>query len=353
MNHSRSDAAARRTHPWTPALLALAFVLFLAYLLRYVLLPFILAGALAFLSAPAVRFLHQRWRFPRWLAALLPFLLVLVVLAVIGLGIKAYVLPEATELLANQKAIIDRFTEKLLDGRTINIGGHRYGPRDISDLVLSSATSVFDPHQAMQALMLATGVVMGGVLTIVLLFYFLIDAPRVARGLIWVVPPRIRPQAAAVGRRAGPMLFAYVRGVIVVVAYAMLITFLVMRYVLHFQHAIVLAIAVGLLEIIPVIGPIIAIGLIGMVAIEQITFWNIIGVSLFAIGLRVSIDQLVGPVVLGRFVRVSPPLIIFAFLAGGTIYGAMGVFLAVPVAGVIKIILEEAYGEAEGGNAEC
>jgi predicted PurR-regulated permease PerM len=182
-------------------------------------------------------------------------------------------------------------------------------------------------------------------LTIVLFLYFLVDGPRIARGIIWVVPPAIRPEAAAVGRRAGPIIHAYVRGVIIVATYATTLTFVVTRFLLHVQNSLLLSIAIGFLELIPVIGPIIAVVLLAFVAIEQMTFWSIIGVIVFITGLRLSIDQFVGPVVLGRSVRIPPPLIIFAFMAGGAIWGVMGVVVAIPAAAIIKIILEEAYAE--------
>ena len=109
------------------------------------------------------------------------------------------------------------------------------------------------------------------------------------------------------------------------------------------EHALVLALAVGLLELIPVIEPILSLMLIALAAIEQIKLWMIIGLAIFAIGLRFSIDQFVAPIVLGREVKLPAPLIIFAFLAGGAIYGPLGVILAIPAAAVGKIVLEEIY----------
>ena len=65
----------------------------------------------------------------------------------------------------------------------------------------------------------------------------------------------------------------------------------------------------------------------------------------FAVALRVSIDQVVAPLVLGRAATLHPVTAIFGFLAGATLYGALGVLLAVPVATVAKITLATWYGE--------
>ena len=62
--------------------------------------------------------------------------------------------------------------------------------------------------------------------------------------------------------------------------------------------------------------------------------------------LRLSIDQLVGPLVLGNAARVHPTLVIFCFLAGGALFGIVGVILAVPVALTVKVTLATIYARA-------
>ena len=61
--------------------------------------------------------------------------------------------------------------------------------------------------------------------------------------------------------------------------------------------------------------------------------------------LEVPIDQVVGPIVLGRAAHVHPVLIIFCFLAGGAVLGIPGVILAVPMALAVKAALATLYGE--------
>jgi len=109
--------------------------------------------------------------------------------------------------------------------------------------------------------------------------------------------------------------------------------------------AILLAVAVGVLELIPLFGPASSIALVVLTAIQQVNLFEILGLIVFAIALRISIDQLLGPAVLGRAVRVHPVVIIFSFLAGAVLFGVVGLILAVPVAASIKIILASYYGE--------
>jgi predicted PurR-regulated permease PerM len=96
-----------------------------------------------------------------------------------------------------------------------------------------------------------------------------------------------------------------------------------------------------------VIGPTAAAIIAGLISLRTAAgIVNIAEYALYATLLRLSIDQLVGPVVLGRAAHVHPVLIIFCFLAGGVVLGIPGVILAVPVALVIKSTLETLYGDA-------
>ena len=81
----------------------------------------------------------------------------------------------------------------------------------------------------------------------------------------------------------------------------------------------------------------------------------ILGLIVFALALRISIDQLVGPLVLGQVTRLHPVVIIFSFLSGTVLFGVIGLLLAVPIAASIKIILTTYYaepiGESRSGSA--
>jgi predicted PurR-regulated permease PerM len=56
-------------------------------------------------------------------------------------------------------------------------------------------------------------------------------------------------------------------------------------------------------------------------------------------------DNLVAPLVLGRAVYLNPIVVVFAFLAGGTLFGMLGLLLAIPVAASIRVVIKE-WGNA-------
>jgi predicted PurR-regulated permease PerM len=146
------------------------------------------------------------------------------------------------------------------------------------------------------------------------------------------------------------MLWRYLVGLITVVGYTFAMDLISFWLVFRIPHAVLLSIVVGLLELIPVIGPALSIGLIVVSAIQQSSLLAMVGLIIFAVALRISIDQLVGPLVLGRAAKVHPVVIIFSFLSGAVLFGAIGLLLAVPVAASIKIVLSIYYSEPVKGE---
>ena len=71
----------------------------------------------------------------------------------------------------------------------------------------------------------------------------------------------------------------------------------------------------------------------------------IIAYALYATALRISIDQLFGPLALGAAARLHLVLVIFCFLSGAFLFGVVGVIMAVPVALIVKITLALLYDE--------
>jgi predicted PurR-regulated permease PerM len=78
----------------------------------------------------------------------------------------------------------------------------------------------------------------------------------------------------------------------------------------------------------PVVGPISAALLMG-----------------FVLALRLSIDNIIGPIVLGHAARLHPVVVIAGFVGGAMLFGIVGLLLAVPMAVCIKIALEHYYAE--------
>jgi predicted PurR-regulated permease PerM len=318
-------------------------LLIVAYWLRFILLPFVAAGALAYVARPILQRLQRRFRFPRWLAALVPFLLLLGILSLVGYAIDRLLVPQVEEMLGDLKNTLRQFLLNVFHGHPIYLPGKTMTADEAAGKIVDRLDDLNSPDALIAAATSGFAAMMGIVLSIVLFGFLLFQGPRLAAGLLWLVPPRLRPQARSLAQQIDPMLGRYLRGVFIVVLFTTTVTWIITGPVFGVRHAFFLAIAVGLLELIPVVGPILSFVMFGLVAVQQTGYSEVIGFGIFAIGLRLMIDQLVGPLVLGRAAEIPAVVVIFAFLTGGALYGFLGVVLAIPAAAAIKIVLSNLY----------
>jgi predicted PurR-regulated permease PerM len=317
------------------------------YLIRSILLPFVLAGVLAYVCTPVVDWLTARTRSPRWLFAVIVLLMLMALATLLGfLGVPA-LLEDLGAVAGDLQGTVARLAHDLIGDRTFNLIGEPIGAAQIAAQAIEAIRGWFDRSGAAFALVVwSIAGLSGFVLVWVLLGYFLVDLPRIGRGVFWLVPPEQRPFVSRVWSELDPLLRRYFIGVALVIAYTSTVAYLGLGLVLGLHHALFLALLTGLFEVIPVIGPLAAAVIAGLVATQQATSgWNIVAYVTYASVLRISIDQFFGPIVLGRASRLRPVLVIFCFLSGGILFGTVGVILAVPVALGLKVVLATLYDE--------
>lgn len=325
----------------------LVVVAVLLHAIQWVLLPFVISGLVAYICTPLVELLSARLRAPRLLVAIAVFVAVLIVAAFIGYLAVPPLIRELTRLVTDFRPTVSALAQAFLAGRTAVFFGQSMNAEQLTQAVLSGVNSWF-ADAGRWALMgsFAFAGLFGAFLTIVLFFYFLVSGPAITRGLLWLVPPKQRPLIVRIWTRLDPALRRYFIGVVVVVAYAMVASYVGLGLFLGIHHAVVLAIMTGLLEMIPIVGPGAAALIAGLVATRYATgLGSIIAYAIYAIALRLSIDQLLGPLALGTAMRLHPVLIIFCFLAGALLFGVTGVIMAAPVALMTKVTLATLYDE--------
>ena len=325
---------------------AVVLTIFL-YFIKLILLPFVLAAIIAYICTPFLDWAAKRTRWPRLLFAVALFLVLFGISALVIVFAAQRLMVEARAIVADLQGMLENFAHQAIGDQPVPLFGSSLNAHEIVQGVLERMRDWFGQTDQIT---LVTGyslaAVMGAFLTIVLLFYFLASGRQVARGLFWIVPPHRRPLVARIWARLDPVLMRYFIGVLGVVAYATVAAYIGLGVILGIKHAVFLALLTGLLETVPVIGSTSAAILAGLVSLRTATgVVNIAEYALYATVLRLSIDQIVGPVVLGRAAHVHPVLIIFCFLAGGIVLGIPGVILAVPVALMVKSTLATLYGD--------
>jgi predicted PurR-regulated permease PerM len=323
----------------------LGAVIIFFYLVRSILLPFVLATVVAYVATPVIEFATRRTRLPRALWALLMFAAIVTVAALLCWLSFPTFMHGAGTLAGHLRETIEQVVHQLLGDDTVRLFGQPMNSSQIADAAIAMARDWVG--QGGRLADLAWGGAAGVFtlfLTPVLLFYFLIGGPSIARGLLRLVPPTRRSLVLVAWSKIDPLLKRYFIGVLIIVLYAATAAYLGLGLILGIRHAALLALITGLLEMLPLIGPMSAILIASFAAIRAAhSAWDLVGYAIFATTLRLSIDQWVGPLVLGQAARVHPVLIIFCFLAGGTLFGVSGIILAIPVILIVRCLLAMFY----------
>ncbi|HET6183372.1 MAG TPA: AI-2E family transporter [Acetobacteraceae bacterium] len=332
-----------RVGGWPITIVGLILVL-LVYELRYTLIPFVFAAVIGFVLDPVVRWCARRCGGRRWPAATVLSLLILLLVVGGAMWVAQQSVAEITQAADKLPEMLRRAVQALAGPRGLTLFGAHYTPQQITAMALSAATNLIGGAEVLFAVRFGIGVLAAAVLTLVLIPYFLVSGPRIAEGVIWLVPPERRRGIEEMLPVLVPVLRRYVVGLFCVVTYAALLAYIGLGPLFHVPGAPLLSLIVGFLELIPVIGPILSLTLIGLAAISKGGFVAIFLMA-YALAVRLSIDNLFGPLTLGKSARVHPIVVIFAFVVGAFLFGVIGLLLAVPVAASIRIILQHYYAE--------
>jgi predicted PurR-regulated permease PerM len=336
-----------------PIAAALAVLAVILYAVRYALLPFVFAVAIAFVTDPLIRNLQTRLGTARWPVAALLYIVIALLLSAAGYLVVSTAAGDLVRIAAAAPETIRKLITQAFGPAGVSIFGQRYTPDQLADGLFQAVQKLVGVDVAARVAGLGLSGVFGAFLVLVLTPYFMISGPHLAAGAIWLIPPERRQSVLVLLPRIVPVLRRYLIGVFLVVVYTSLVAWIGFGVVFRLPHAILLSITVGVLELIPVVGPLASATIVGLVAIRGGELWSAVFLMAFAIGLRLSIDNLVGPVVLGQAARVHPVVVIIAFVVGAMLFGVVGVLLAVPVVVCIRIALEHYYSEPiSGGEAD-
>ncbi|HEY4011730.1 MAG TPA: AI-2E family transporter [Polyangiaceae bacterium] len=318
--------------------------LVLAYLLRGVIIPLFFAFLLAYALDPFVDWLEAR-RVHRAVAA------PVVMLAIAGLLVLVLVfaVPMFFDELYAAAADLP-FEFKGLEGRvepwlwqafhfrpphTIGELGNQLRERlqaQFPDLVSAASVALFGTLSYL-------AVVLSALIVPVFALYLLIDFDHIVARTGQLVPRRWYPQVADVARQIHRTLGGYVRGQLTanIVLGALYATGL--RFV-DIRLAVPIGVLTGMLAFVPYVG--FGCGLLLAVAMAALD-WQGPGRLIAVVAVMLCVQALDGlvvtPRIVGRSVGLAPLEVLLTMMAAGTLFGFLGVLLAVPLGAVVKILV--------------
>jgi predicted PurR-regulated permease PerM len=334
-------------------LLALgAAVLFILWLASGIIGPFVVAAVLAYAFSPVVSAVEERTHAPRALVIGAGYVLVLGLFAAVAVIAAQRAGSELQHLSSGGSDIIATALRKIF-GDQVVVAGYTFNVTDVATQIRTSLLGLIrSPSGALQVAEQAVNVALQTILTLIVTFYFLLDGRRFGLFALRFLDPSQRDEALRIAHRIHVVLGRWLRGQLLLIALVAAVVYLILGPVLHVHYALALGILSGVLEIIPLVGPIIAAALAGTVAFASRGTDTAIVVLVVYVILRQIEDQVVMPVVIGRAVHLHPVVTIFAVLVGLNAWGVLGGLLAVPVAAALNVTLHELYPEEIGRHAE-
>jgi predicted PurR-regulated permease PerM len=346
-------------------LILLVVTLVCVYLLRGVLLPFVAGMAVAYLLDPVCDRL-ERWKLSRtWATTVVTICFVLLCVLVLLLIIPAVVSQVATfvERAPDYLSALQREATVLLE-----MLRDRLDPgtqEKLQSLLRSSADKVFSWTTEVLG-----GIISGGVaffnfiallvITPVVAFYLLRDWDRMVAKADDSLPRR---HQATIRRLAGEVdetLAGFLRGQ-GTVCLSLAVFYAIGLTLAGLDFGLLVGLIAGFLSFIPYVGSLVGLMLSLGLALAQFDSWISVAIvaAVFFVGQALE-GNVLTPKLVGERVGLHPVWVMFALLAGGALFGFVGVLLAVPVAAVVGVGVRFAFGQyrlspyytGQGGEGE-
>ena len=282
------------------------FLLFIAFLLMTAIYPIVLW--------------LERLRMPRAISILLVYIVVLGSLGVSFASAIPALVVQSTKLAQELPGVIIR----VLPYWNIDIGSLTQQLTPIGENILKVTVGIFSN-------------IVTTLTVLVFTFYFLLERRRAEATLIDLFGESIGTTTAQTLRLVERRLGAWVRGELLLMSFVGVLTYIGLT-LLHVDFALPLAIIAGMLEIVPMMGPIIAAVPAVLVALATSPILALSTAALYFVIQQTENNVLV-PWIMKKSVGLSPLVTIIALMVGGRLAGLVGAILAVPFLLVFQVVM--------------
>jgi predicted PurR-regulated permease PerM len=344
--------------------------IWLGYAMRDITVPLLVALLLAYLFEPLISFLADHPKFPLGRIPVISGILLLMsagLLIVLAVTIPL-VISQTSSLVhevqdGHLRAKLEQFNEKYVpeDIREEVSQSLAYLPSEITngdDTVVKEGdkenANLFSIAKTTGgvALGLVGRAISFAILIVLIPFYFFFFSlwfPKVVEFAKGIVPDRGKNNTFSLLTKMDAAVAGFVRGRIVI-AFIMAVLLAIGWLIVGVPYAILLGIGVGILCSVPFLGLVgipVSIGLLfldqlGVPEADRMLWWGILLWPTLVFAIVQALDGwLLTPLIAGKATNLDPVTIFVAVLAGGSVLGAYGMLLAIPVAACIKILIQD------------
>ncbi|MBO7272817.1 MAG: AI-2E family transporter [Bacteroidaceae bacterium] len=329
-----------------------------------ILLPFAVAWLLAYFINPLVNFFQNRLRFK---FRLLSTIVALMLIGAVVYGILLLIVPSIISELNLLKDFIIAFLNNNLMNATIpepviNFFKEVFNDKDVADVVKSVGSGDFVPLLAERFQGVVTGTfnavsqLFAMSITLLYLFFILIDFERVSRGWKPYVPKKWR---GIVGKLWGDLVGGmnqYFRGQ-ALVALCVGILYSIGLSIIDFPVAIAFGLFIGVLNLVPYLQLVSVVPMVLLAVLKAAStggdFWLIM-LSACAVLLIVQIiqDLLLVPYIMGKRMNLHPAVILLSLSIWGKLLGLLGMIVALPLTTILLAYLRRYHEIAEYSKSD-
>ena len=332
-------------NPTLIAIVALTAALFVIYVLRGALWPFLAGMVIAYLLDPVCDRLEAA-RVPRGVGAALIVLVFLLALSALLFVLVPVLVAQLADLASRMPGYFEslrEFAAPIIRDMEAKISG------DLAQRLRDALTDVSGDRLVGWVTSALSGALSGGIALITLLsilvimpvvaFYLLRDWDKIVAHVMDLVPRHMADTVRTLVREIDGRLSGFIRGQGMVCAILGLF-YAVGLVAVGLDFGLVVGLGAGLISFIPYVGTVVGLGSGLGLAFAQFSDWlPIVGVAcVFAAGQALQ-DFVLVPKLIGDRVGLHPAWVLFALMAGGTVFGFTGVLLAVPAAAVIGVLV--------------
>lgn len=329
-------------------LLIAALFFYIIYLIRIAIIPLILAIAIAYLLTPIVILLQKKMR--RVFAVTITYIIFIGIIFTIFFFIIPIIIDQFSTFMDKFPAYMENLTKIINDflqnsvliKNTENLIGKEIIPKDASSITKYLISRInleeIDIFQRATTVgMLVFDTVLYLIVGPLLGIYILIYTDKIKTTFIKIIPKRFKNQTTIILERINKVAGRYVRGQILVSIIVGILCTIVLL-VLKVDFAILLGSIAGLLNMIPLLGPIIGAIPAALTALFISPLKALLVILLF-IAVQQIDNYIISPNIMKYQVGVHPGIIIFSLMAGGALFGIWGLLIAVPTVAILQEIL--------------
>jgi len=325
---------------------AVALLIAVLWEAREALMLIYVSALIAMGFAPLVQIIERprsgaRGRIPRWLAILVIYFAIIVVLLLVALAVVPPLIAQAGALWARLPDEFDRLQRTLIRYKLLR------QPITLAEVVQnapegSGSNAVGTVVGAVSSLV---GGIFGFITILILSFYLLVEAKSMFEYVARFIPPGRRGDVANAAREAVVKVSAWLRAQFVLAG--VMGTFAAVGlFLMGVPYFYVVALVAAIGETIPIVGPVIG-GVTAVAVALSVSPKLAVMVGAYFFALHQLEANILVPKIMERRVGVSPVAVLVALLIGGALWGLVGAILAIPTAAILSIIVDQFAADRE------